>query len=123
MKTLTIKQRDDIVKQYKNTEDIKVTNFQSALERCKQQLCRNEQKKKREYIRRRFIEQRYSFGGASTPADKKVAYNYNYIGRVMRGEINPECAKKTIKFIFAMRRKYKALRFYHDFKAIGDDDD
>ena len=116
MKTITTNQKKEIINKYRNTEDIEVTDFQSALERCKQQLCRNEQKRKLEYARRRFMEQRYSFCGAITPADKKVVYNYNYIGKIMRGEINPNCSKKTIKFIFAMRRKYKALRFYHDFK-------
>ena len=114
---LTNIQKSEIVQEYKDViNDIHVDDFQSAVERCKQQLCRNIQRQKSEQARKHFDNLRYTEVGY-TSADRKIDYNYEYVGRVLRGEISPPSAKSTKRFVSVMKKKYGSVKAYYTSKV------
>lgn len=117
MNKLTLKQKIKLVKKYRNTEKIKVVDFESAQLRCEQRLAeiiikyeKTRDQKRREYLRYCCFEYNAS--------DRKFAYNYEYLGKILRNEINIQSGKKQKEFIAKMRNKYGSVRAYHFLRSL-----
>ena len=92
------------------TDEVKVTYFESAQLRCKQILY--EQHKKKRAEQKRKLRQK--------PEVRQKEYEYQ--GKLLRGEINPPCAEKKRQFVAVMTSKYGSVAGYHDAKAIKEDE-
>lgn len=128
MRKLTVREQKELQKEYKEKrkQNIKVTDFESAVERCKQKFVQNIHAEKRKYRSDRWFKQRYN-SMYHNAADRKLEYDYRYIGKILRGEIKPPCANSVVRFHAIMRSKYGSVRHWHSLKALnsvgGNEDD
>lgn len=100
MRKLTYEERRQIYIDYKDIpHKIYAHTFEDALDACKQKVCENYKKERRDYKR---LQRRIS--------EKQRAYDRNYSRKVLSGEINPPSAKRTRQFVHAVIKKYGSLQ-------------
>lgn len=102
MNNIKYEEKEQIYKEYRDVEEkIPVTDFQSALERCKQMVCENFKKdratKKRKYRERDYVRQK----------------EYTYRGKILSGEIDIPSAENQRHFSAVMKSKYGSVANYH----------
>lgn len=90
--------------------EVKVTDFESAQLRCKQMIYEQHKKKLAEQKRKQ----------RQKPEVRQKEYEYQ--GKLLRGEINPPCAERTRQFVAVMTSKYGSVAGYHDAKVISEDE-
>lgn len=107
MRKLTTKEKQECFDAYKNVQNkVKVHDFQSAIEACKQKVCQAVRKEHRNYRRRC---RKYGNGKLS---------DYKYLGKILRGEITPPSAENTKRFISIMRNKYGSVKNYNTQRKV-----
>lgn len=102
MRKLTTKEKQECFNTYKDVQNkVKVHDFQSAIEACKQKVCQSVRKERKLEKRK---QRKYGNGKLS---------DYKYQGKILRGEINPPSSENTKRFISIMRNKYGSVENYH----------
>lgn len=120
MKPVSWKKKIQLAKEYKGKPKIKVTDFQSAIRACEQQCAKNFRKECNARISEKYEIGRY-FTIEQNASDHKLRYNYDYIGKIMRGEIKPKCRKNTLRFYAIIKNKYGSVKRWRMLKAVRDD--
>ena len=101
MKKIPYEEKYQIYIEYRDIENpIEVTDFNSALERCKQQVSKNFKKTRAKYKRQQRKRQEVR--------DKE----YIYQGKILRGEINIPSAERTRSFMNHIKKKYGSVYGY-----------
>ena len=112
MKPLSWKKKIQLTKEYKGKPKIKVTDFQSAVRACEQQCAKNIRKELNAKTAERYEIGRY-FIIEQNASDHKINYDYEYTGKILRGEIKPKCRKNTLRFLFLIKRKYGSVKKWY----------
>lgn len=120
MKPLSWKKKVQLTKEYRGKPKIKVTDFQSAVRACEQQCAKNIRKELNAKNAERYEIGRY-FIIEQNASDHKLRYNYDYVGKIMRGEIKPKCRKNKLRFYAIMKNKYGSVKRWRMLKAVRDD--
>ena len=102
MKKISYEDRYQCYLDYRDKkEDVEVTDFKSAVERCRQKVCKNFKRKQAEYKRNERKKQAVK--------DRE----YRYQGEILSGERAVPSAEKLKSFVGAMCGKYGSLYNYH----------
>ena len=102
MKKISYEDRYQCYLDYRDKkEDVEVTDFKSAVERCRQKVCKNFKRKQAEYKRNERKKQAVK--------DRE----YKYQGEILSGERKVPSAEKLKSFVGAMKGKYGSLYNYH----------
>lgn len=121
MEKISNVQRNKLYQKYKGKPKIKVTDFQSAREACEQQCGKNYRAELNRQVSERYFYNRY-FDIEQNQSDRKIARNYEYIGKLIRGEVKPKCYKDKLRFMFLIKKKYGSVKNWHSTKMLLEND-
>ena len=113
MRELTLKEKDMLRKKHMNdSENITVTDFKSAVQRCEQKFSQLYTEQVREMSRDAMRKRRQDTNS------KQLQYDKQYLDDIIKGKRNPPCADKTRSFIKKMSNKYGSFSLYQVYKNM-----
>ena len=104
MRKLTLKEKEDLRKEYIDLQEpIVVNDFESALKRCEQKFAHTYD----EHIKQ--IGREYMAKKRNDPNSRQKQYDRQYLDDILKGKRNPPCAEKTREFVKKAKYKYGSL--------------
>lgn len=111
MNDVTASERAELYKKWEGKDPIKVTDFQTAVQRSEQMYVQCHKEKVRE-------QQRLYMRKCRKTNPRQQEYDKRYFFEVLSGKRNIPSAKSTRNFYYAITRKYGSVQAYNDIRCL-----